>query len=536
MATGREQGGGEPIRHRGIVAQGQPHRNAAVTRKPRLPGVGSGLLEHHEPRSGPRRDVGALPFLPVLRSQPGDAFELPGAARDERGAAHVPRSARRQRRWGCPPARARRQSHRPPTLPPPPRARASRSGARCRGRGPRPRRSRRRGGRTASMPRSGVRLRGGPIRLPSARTQARPARARPTRRSRSNSATLDCAAPGPAGGVRTPPEAVSLDLSRRAERQARPGGLRPTRLDAMVDTGSDVALEVQAAPERFADEPIAARRMAERLRAPHGATSGGADGRQGLRRGAVPRLVGGARSRPMRPRSTGEAHAPPIDRRHRTGAIRRAACSPRTPSPDGRGERHPHRPAGRHPEALQQRGARPAPPRLPSRERGARPIEASGPAGTMRAPRAARPTRRSASGSEPIRAPRPSAVRCGCARPPSPCSATIRAPRRAVPPPAAGPARRRRAGRARRHRPQPRAHGPVGRPPIVEGRDGGVGTPLGGRLGGTARAEPTCQQPTAMATAMAMASHTAPLHAPSSSVSTPYGHATVPWPEVSPTG
>ena len=30
----------------------------------------------------------------------------------------------------------------------------------------------------------------------------------------------------------------------------------------------------------------------------------------------------------------------------------------------------------------------------------------------------------------------------------------------------------------------------------MEGRDGGVGTPLGGRLGGTARAEPTRQQPT----------------------------------------
>ena len=215
--------------------------------------------------------------------------------------------------------------------------------------------------------------------------------------------------------------------------------------------------------------------------------------------------------RPTRPAARGrsspgwrrevEAHAPLIDRRHRTGAIGRA------PS-DGR-RAHPGRlrltaeasgtrtgPQGAvlkrysSEEHVQRRRASRAASagRAPSR-RPARPR-------TMRAPRAARPTRRSASGSEPARAPRPSVVRCGCARPSSPCSATIRAPRRAVPPPAEGPARRRRAGRARRHRPQPRAHGPVDRPPIVEGRDGGVGTPLGGRLGGTARAEPTRQQPT----------------------------------------
>lgn len=88
-------------------------------------------------------------------------------------------------------------------------------------------------------------------------------------------ADLDGAAPDPEGVVRTPPKAVSLDLSRRrAERQARPVGLRPTRMNAMVDTSSGVILEVQAAPERFADEPIAARRMVERLRDRHGATPG----------------------------------------------------------------------------------------------------------------------------------------------------------------------------------------------------------------------------------------------------------------------
>ena len=67
------------------------------------------------------------------------------------------------------------------------------------------------------------------------------------------------------------------------------------------------------------------------------------------------------------------------------------------------------------------------------------------------------------------------------------------APRRAAPSPVAGLARRGRAVRARGDGAKPQAHGPVDGPPTVEGRDGGVGTPLGGRLGGTARAEPTRQ-------------------------------------------
>ena len=56
------------------------------------------------------------------------------------------------------------------------------------------------------------------------------------------------------------------------------------------------------------------------------------------------------------------------------------------------------------------------------------------------------------------------------------------APRRAAPSPACGAcaARRGRAVRARRHRPQPRAHGPVDRPSAKAGRDAGVGRPLGG--------------------------------------------------------
>ena len=41
-------------------------------------------------------------------------------------------------------------------------------------------------------------------------------------------------------------------------------------LNAMVDTGSGIALDVEAAPARTADEPKAARIIVERMRARHG--------------------------------------------------------------------------------------------------------------------------------------------------------------------------------------------------------------------------------------------------------------------------
>ena len=118
----------------------------------------------------------------------------------------------------------------------------------------------RRGRRTASARRSGVRLWGGPIRLPSARTRARPARARPTRRSRSNSATASITPmvglpvdevrstpPRARQGIRTPrPESactVAASVHRVAPRPVEPGD------------GEDVALLQAAHQPREAAPP-----------------------------------------------------------------------------------------------------------------------------------------------------------------------------------------------------------------------------------------------------------------------------------------
>ena len=80
----------------------------------------------------------------------------------------------------------------------------------------------------------------------------------------------------------------------------------------MVDTGSGIVLEVQAAPERFAEEPIAARRMVERLRERHGVTPGVLTGDKAY--GAGPFLAW------LEEREI-EAHVPLIDRRHQTGGL-----------------------------------------------------------------------------------------------------------------------------------------------------------------------------------------------------------------------
>ena len=80
-------------------------------------------------------------------------------------------------------------------------------------------------------------------------------------------ADLDHAAPDPEGVVRTPPKAVSLTDPAAALSAKHGPSAFAYGMNAMVDTSSGVVLEVRAAPERFADEPIAARRMVERLRA-----------------------------------------------------------------------------------------------------------------------------------------------------------------------------------------------------------------------------------------------------------------------------
>ena len=80
-------------------------------------------------------------------------------------------------------------------------------------------------------------------------------------------------------------------------------------MNALLDTGSGVVLGVQAAPERFADEPEAARRMVERLR---------------VRHGALPEILTADKAYGSGPflawvEERGiEAHVPVIDRTHQT--------------------------------------------------------------------------------------------------------------------------------------------------------------------------------------------------------------------------
>ena len=84
-------------------------------------------------------------------------------------------------------------------------------------------------------------------------------------------------------------------------------------LNVMVDTGSGIVLEVQAAPERFADEPIAARRMVERLRERHRATPGVLTADKAY--GSGPFLAWLEEEHEI------EAHVPLIDRRHQTRGV-----------------------------------------------------------------------------------------------------------------------------------------------------------------------------------------------------------------------
>ena len=85
-------------------------------------------------------------------------------------------------------------------------------------------------------------------------------------------ADLDEAAPDLPGTTRQKPAAVSRTdpssaLSTKYGKRRFAYGL-----NAMIDTGSGVVLDVEAAPARTADEPEAARRMVERTRERHGAT------------------------------------------------------------------------------------------------------------------------------------------------------------------------------------------------------------------------------------------------------------------------
>lgn len=223
-------------------------------------------------------------------------------------------------------------------------------------------------------------------------------------------ADLEGALPDPEGVVRTPPKAVSLTDPAAALSTKHGPSAFAYGLNAMVDTGSGVVLEVQAAPERFADEPIAARRMVERLRDRHGATPGVLTADKAY--GAGPFLAWLEEEQGI------EAHVPLIDRRHQTGgmmtqdAFRYDEVSDAYTCPQGAVlKRVPSAENSQRYRASRAATAGRAPSSRAARTGGC-------------APCAARPTRRSASGSEPARAPRLPAVRCGCGRPSSTCSAT----------------------------------------------------------------------------------------------------------------
>ena len=252
--------------------------------------------------------------------------------------------------------------------------------------------------------------------------------------------------------MRTPPKAVSLDPTRRrAERQARPLGLRPR--DGR-DGGHGLGRGARGPGHRSASWTSRSRRA--------GWWSVCASG-TARTSSATPGILTAARahgSGPFLARLEArevEAHMPLIDRHRRTGrvlardAFTHEQASDACTCPQG--------------ASLRRYGPNDDPQccRASQRDCGACPIKASCTKGKMRAPPAARPTRPSASGCGPGRTLRPCAARCGCARGSSTCSPTIRAPRRAPPPQAERPARRRRAVRARRCRPQPSPHGPSGR-------------------------------------------------------------------------
>ena len=81
---------------------------------------------------------------------------------------------------------------------------------------------------------------------------------------------LDRALPDLEGTKRAVPKAISMTdpsaaLSTKHGRRVFAYGM-----NVMIDTGSGIVLDVEAAPARTADEPEAARRIVERVRERHG--------------------------------------------------------------------------------------------------------------------------------------------------------------------------------------------------------------------------------------------------------------------------
>ena len=127
----------------------------------------------------------------------------------------------------------------------------------------------------------------------------------PTRAVREYLADLDDAVPDLEGVRRSKPKRLSA-TDPAAALSAKHGPARfAYGLNAMLDTGSDIVLDVQAAPERYADEPKAARSMIERFEARHGTRPGVLTGDKGF--GSGPFLAW------VEDRGI-EAHVPIIDR------------------------------------------------------------------------------------------------------------------------------------------------------------------------------------------------------------------------------
>lgn len=122
-------------------------------------------------------------------------------------------------------------------------------------------------------------------------------------------ADLDGAVPDLAGVQRSKPKVLSATDPAAAFSRKHGPATFAYGMNAMIDTGSGFVLEVCAAPERFADEPAAARRMVELLQRRHGVLPKVLTADKAY--GAGPFLAW------LEEREI-QAHIPLIDRRHQT--------------------------------------------------------------------------------------------------------------------------------------------------------------------------------------------------------------------------
>ena len=124
-------------------------------------------------------------------------------------------------------------------------------------------------------------------------------------------AALDDAPPDPAGVTRWVPEAISRHRSGHRLPHGEYGRqVFSCGLNVMIGSGSGIVLDARASPARTADEPIAAWRMIDRVRARHGV----------LRRVLAADTGHGSGRSLAWPEGQGiEAHVPPMGSRDGTG-------------------------------------------------------------------------------------------------------------------------------------------------------------------------------------------------------------------------